>query len=108
MAIPVPSSMESLNPRSRSRLSILSTLALVSMDSLLSSMSNHGDMDSTAPGSGAFLRCSVRARFTAKFPPIESPELAIRDGSYPWPSSHRYAASTSSICAGNLSSGASR
>ena len=49
-------------------------------------MANHGDMDSTAPGSGAFLRCKVNARFTAKFPPIESPLLAIRDGSYPWSS----------------------
>jgi len=27
------------------------------MDLCFSSMSNHGDMDSTAPGSGAFLRC---------------------------------------------------
>ncbi len=60
----MPFSMESEKPRSSSRLSILSVFAFVSMVVFLSSMSNHGEIASTAPGSGAFFRCSVRARFT--------------------------------------------
>ena len=65
MVTPVPSSMALLKARNPSRLSILSRLALVSMVWFFSSMSNHGDMDNTAPGSGAPLRFKVSARLTA-------------------------------------------